>query len=125
MGRISSKLHALKEDPNLTRARRGVLSGARGVRAGTGRYFLSKVPLVHWIPAYAPKWLVGDAIAGLSVGMVILPQSLIYSQLAGVSIQQALISSWLPGVIYTVMGTTRGNIIFYAKLFMKYRKLML
>lgn len=109
---ISGKIEALKKDPNFTRVGNGVVLGAREIRAGAGQYLRNKVPIVQWIPAYSPKWLIGDAIAGLSVGMLILPQALIFSQLAGVSIQQALLASWLPGVIYTVMGTAKGIVLY-------------
>jgi sodium-independent sulfate anion transporter 11 len=109
MKAIRAKITALKQDHNLTRAKRGLLLGAKGIRAGTGRYFLNKIPIVQWIPAYSPKWLIGDTIAGFSVGIIILPQALIYSLLAGVSIQQVLLASWLPGVIYAMMGTAKGT----------------
>lgn len=110
MGAISKRIAALKQDPNLIRVRRGIVSGARGTPAGAKRYFINKVPIVQWIGGYSPKWLAGDVIAGTSVGMLMLPQALIVSFLAGVPIQQALVASWLPGVIYTVMGTAKGDI---------------
>jgi sodium-independent sulfate anion transporter 11 len=59
-----------------------------------------------------PKWLVGDAIAGISVGLLLVPQAVTYSALAGVPIQTALLSSWLPGMIYTVTGTSKGMLYY-------------
>ncbi|KAG4420218.1 hypothetical protein IFR04_006596 [Cadophora malorum] len=97
----------LRNDPNFSRLRRGVVLGARGLRAGTGRYFSNKVPIVHWISAYNIRWIMDDALAGSSVGMLLIPQALIYSTIAGTPIQQALLASWLPGVIYAIMGTSR------------------
>ena len=108
MGLIGAKLAALKQDANFSRVGRGVVLGARGLRAGTGRYFSNKVPIVQWVTGYVPKWFIGDAIAGSSVGMLLFPQAVMYSTLAGVPVQQALLASWLPGVIYTIMGTTKG-----------------
>jgi sodium-independent sulfate anion transporter 11 len=55
-----------------------------------------------------PKWLIGDAIAGSSVGMLLIPQAVMYSTLAGVPVQQALLASCLPGIIYAIMGSTKG-----------------
>ncbi|PMD47655.1 hypothetical protein L207DRAFT_628266 [Hyaloscypha variabilis F] len=107
MGFISAKVAALKQDANFSRVGRGVVLGARGLRAGTGRYFSNKVPIVQWVTGYVPKWFIGDAIAGSSVGMLLFPQAVMYSTLAGVPVQQALLASWLPGVIYTIMGTTK------------------
>lgn len=97
-----------RKDANFTRLGYGVMLGAQGVRAGTGRYLSNKVPIVQWITGYSPKWILGDVIAGQSVGMLLLPQALIYSITAGVPIQQALLASWLPGIIYAIMGTSRG-----------------
>ncbi|KUJ17117.1 uncharacterized protein LY89DRAFT_72407 [Mollisia scopiformis] len=96
-----------RKDANWVRLGRGVVLGARGIRAGTGRYLSNKVPIVQWIPAYVPKWLISDLIAGQSAGLLLIPQAMMYSVLAGVSIQQALLASWLPGIIYTFMGTSR------------------
>ncbi|KAF8853418.1 hypothetical protein BDZ45DRAFT_748628 [Acephala macrosclerotiorum] len=96
-----------RKDANFTRLGRGTVLGARGIRAGTGRYLSNRVPIIQWIPAYVPKWLMFDLIAGRSVGLLLIPQAMMYSMLAGVSIQQALLASWLPGVIYTIMGTSR------------------
>jgi sodium-independent sulfate anion transporter 11 len=110
MGFIRAKIAALKQDPNLTRVGQGVVLGARALRAGTGRYFSNKLPIIQWLPGYVPKWFIGDAIAGSSVGMLLLPQAMMYSALAGVPIQQALLASWLPGIIYAIMGTTKGMI---------------
>lgn len=104
---ISTKIAALKEDANLRRVRSGVELGARGLRAGTGRYFSNKVPAIQWVAGYVPKWIIGDAIAGSSVGMLLLSQAVMYSALAGVSVQQALLASWLSGVVYAIMGTTK------------------
>lgn len=109
MGFIDSKIAALKQDPNLTRIGRGVVLGARGIRAGAGRYFSNKVPITQWVTGYVPTWFIGDAIAGLSVGMLLFPQAVMYSTLARVPVQQALLASWLPGIIYAIMGTTKGT----------------
>jgi solute carrier family 26 (sodium-independent sulfate anion transporter), member 11 len=108
MGFIGTKIAALKQDVNLRRVRLGFGQGAREVRAGTGRYLSNKVPIVQWITGYVPWWLIGDAIAGSSVGLLLFPQAIVYSLLAGVPVQQALLASWLPGVIYAIMGTTKG-----------------
>ncbi|KAK2626327.1 hypothetical protein QTJ16_004589 [Diplocarpon rosae] len=103
-GNFKSKMGS---DPNIPRLGRGIVMGIRGVRAGAGKYFSDKLPVVQWISTYSPKWLVDDALAGVSVGLLMLPQALTYSGIAGVPIQHALLASWLPGLIYSVMGTSR------------------
>lgn len=108
MGWFGNKVAKIKHDPNLTRAVRGVKYASKELRAGTGNWMLKKVPIVQWLPAYMPKWLAGDAIAGISVGLLLVPQAVTYSALAGVPIQTALLSSWLPGMIYAITGTSKG-----------------
>ncbi|KAK6579887.1 hypothetical protein PZA11_007595 [Diplocarpon coronariae] len=94
-------------DPNFPRLGLGIVRGIHGVRAGAGKYLSDKLPIVQWISTYSPKWLADDAMAGVSVGMLMLPQALTYSGIAGVPIQHALLASWLPGLIYSFMGTSR------------------
>lgn len=96
-----------RQDPNWTRLGRVATLGVRGVRAGAGRYFSNKIPIVQWIGGYSPKWLMGDIIAGQSAGMLLLPQALIYTAIGGVPVQQALLASWLPGFLYAIMGTSK------------------
>jgi sulfate permease, SulP family len=48
------------------------------------------VPIVGWLPAYDRGLLGGDAIAGLSVWALLVPQSLAYASLAGVPAQYGL-----------------------------------
>lgn len=109
MGGFGAKIGAkVKTDPNFPRLGKGIVLGIGGLRAGAKKYFIDKIPLSQWITVYSPLWIAEDALAGSSVGMLLIPQALIYSTLAGVPIQQALLASWLPGLIYAFMGTARG-----------------
>jgi len=42
-----------------------------------------KVPFLNWIPEYSLNKMMCDLIAGLTVGLTILPQALAYASLAG------------------------------------------
>lgn len=48
-------------------------------------------------------------IAGLTVGLMLIPQGLSYAKLADIPVQYGLMSSWLPAAIYAFMGTTKGE----------------
>lgn len=98
----------LTMDSNLSRAGAGIARFGNGFVAGAGRSFVRKVPIVKWIPNYSPKFLVNDVIAGISVGLLLVSQSITFSAFTGVPLSQALLSSWLPGIIYFVMGTSKG-----------------
>lgn len=102
-----AKAEAIKKDHNFSRVGYGAKAGVSIVRAGAGHYFASKVPVVSWLPMYVPMWLIGDIQAGVAVGFIIFPQVVIFSSLSGVTIQDMLISCWLPGIVSAVMGTSR------------------
>lgn len=57
---------------NLSRAGAGIARFGNGFVAGAGRYFVGKLPIVKWIPNYSPKFLVNDAIAEISVGLLLV-----------------------------------------------------
>lgn len=112
MGKIATKLREIKEglrnDENLTRGRKGFVRGMKALPSSTGRYLVRKTPFIHWFPNYAPRWLVDDMIAGVTVALVLIPQALASAALAGIPLQQGLFASWLPSVIYFFMGTSKG-----------------
>ncbi|KAF4974717.1 hypothetical protein FDECE_18637, partial [Fusarium decemcellulare] len=97
----------IRKDANFSRIPQGARVAGRRFRAGAGRYFLNKIPIHTWISAYVPVWLIGDAIAGLSTGLVMFPRAVMFSVLAGLPVQAALTASWLPSILYAAMGTSR------------------
>ena len=73
------------------------------------QYLLEKVPIVSWLPRYTPSWLVNDIVAGLTIGVLLVPQSLAYANIAKLPGAYGLLSSWLPMLIYAIMGTSKGT----------------
>ncbi|CAF4027945.1 unnamed protein product, partial [Rotaria sp. Silwood2] len=45
-------------------------------------YFVSYIPFINWIYRYNLTWFWGDLIAGLTVGAIVIPQSMAYAGLA-------------------------------------------
>lgn len=41
------------------------------------------LPILAWLPDYSLQWLKMDLIAGLSVGLTVIPQALAYAEVAG------------------------------------------
>jgi sodium-independent sulfate anion transporter 11 len=66
------------------------------------------VPIVSWLPRYNHRWLVNDFIAGLTIGIMLIPQGLAYAKIATIPVQYGLMASWLPGILYTFMGSSKG-----------------
>ncbi|KAK9693533.1 hypothetical protein K7432_013886 [Basidiobolus ranarum] len=65
------------------------------------------VPIISWLPRYNRKWLLGDIIAGLTVGIMVVPQALAYASLASLPVQYGLYSSFLGVMIYCIFGTSK------------------
>lgn len=70
-------------------------------------YFISLFPIAQWILHYNPTWAYGDLIAGITVGVVLVPQSMSYAQLAGLAPQYGLYSSFVGVFIYSFFATSK------------------
>jgi len=66
------------------------------------------LPCVDWIREYNIKtMLLGDVIAGISVGFMIVAQGLSYATLAGVPAVYGLYGAFLPCMVYSLVGTSK------------------
>ncbi|MBL7212817.1 MAG: SulP family inorganic anion transporter [Desulfobacteraceae bacterium] len=65
------------------------------------------LPFLDWFKDYRPGVLMLDALAGLSVALVLIPQSLAYAQLAGLPPYYGLYASFLPPIIAALFGSSR------------------
>jgi solute carrier family 26 (sodium-independent sulfate anion transporter), member 11 len=83
----------------------------RALPSVTGQYLIEKVPVVYWLPKYNPRWILNDALAGITVGVLLIPQSLAYAKIATIPGEYGLMSSWLPNYLYFLMGTSKGGTI--------------
>lgn len=70
-------------------------------------YFKSLFPIALWIFHYNGKWLYGDLVAGITVGVVLVPQSMSYAQLAGLPAEYGLYSSFVGVFIYSFFATSK------------------
>jgi len=69
---------------------------------------LSKIfPFIDWFKGYNMAKLRADAIAGLTVALVLIPQSMAYAQLAGMPAYYGLYASFLPPLIAALFGSSR------------------
>jgi len=54
--------------------------------SGKWKKFLAKrCPIISWIPSYSKEDAISDLIAGITVGLTIVPQSMAYAAIAGLS----------------------------------------
>lgn len=106
---VDSVKNDLRTDVTWNRAGRLAAKGAREFPSAARLYLLEKVPIVGWLPRYNPRWIINDVIAGLTLGLMLIPQGLSYATLATIPVQYGLMSSWFPGALYAFMGTTKGQ----------------
>ncbi|KAG8526970.1 uncharacterized protein KY384_008399 [Bacidia gigantensis] len=64
-------------------------------------------PFIHWIGRYNLQWLAGDMVAGITVGAVVVPQSMAYAKLASLPPQFGLYSSFMGVLIYWFFATSK------------------
>lgn len=64
-------------------------------------------PILEWMPAYKKQWLGGDLSAGLTVGIMLIPQGMAYAMIAGLPPVFGLYAALIPQVVYALMGTSR------------------
>lgn len=62
-------------------------------------------PFLHWLPIKGPA-LRADIIAGATVAMVLIPQSMAYAQLAGLPAYYGLYAAFLPVIIGVMWGSS-------------------
>lgn len=64
-------------------------------------------PFWDWVKEYDGKIFRGDLSAGLTVGVMLIPQGMAYAMIAGLPPIYGLYASTLPLIIYALMGTSR------------------
>ncbi|MEY3422679.1 MAG: hypothetical protein RIR48_3004, partial [Bacteroidota bacterium] len=65
------------------------------------------IPSIEWIKNYKKEFLNGDISAGLTVGVMLIPQGMAYSMLAGLPPIYGLYAVTIPLIIYALLGTSR------------------
>ncbi|MDX5593343.1 sulfate permease [Pseudovibrio sp. SPO723] len=67
-----------------------------------------KIPVFEWGRTYNKHQFSNDMIAAIIVTIMLIPQSLAYALLAGLSPEMGLYASILPIVLYAIFGTSRA-----------------
>ncbi|MFN3803049.1 SulP family inorganic anion transporter [Belliella pelovolcani] len=65
------------------------------------------LPILEWLPNYKKTDLQGDLSAGLTVGIMLIPQGMAYAMLAGLEPIHGLYAVTVPLLLYAIFGTSR------------------
>lgn len=72
-----------------------------------GQYLIDLFPFTKWIMRYNVQWLIGDLVAGITVGAVVVPQGMAYAKLAELPVEYGLYSSFMGVLIYWFFATSK------------------
>ena len=64
-------------------------------------------PIFEWAKEYSSSALKKDAFAGLTVGIMLIPQGMAYAMIAGLPPVYGLYAALFPQIVYALMGTSR------------------
>ncbi|WP_020533944.1 SulP family inorganic anion transporter [Flexithrix dorotheae] len=64
------------------------------------------IPILEWLPGYKKQDLPGDISAGLTVGVMLIPQGMAYAIVAGLPPVYGLYAALFPQLIYAILGTS-------------------
>lgn len=65
------------------------------------------LPILSWLPEYKKDYLKGDLFAGITVGIILIPQGMAYALLAGLPPIYGLYAALFPQMVYAIFGTSR------------------
>lgn len=65
------------------------------------------LPILDWLPNYDKRHFKGDLNAGITVGIMLIPQGMAYAMLAGLPPIYGLYAAIVPQLIYAIFGTSR------------------
>ncbi len=65
------------------------------------------IPFLDWVSKYKKGYLLKDLIAGLTVGVILIPQGMAYAMVAGLPPVYGLYASVFPVLVYLFLGTSR------------------
>ncbi|KAL4707479.1 hypothetical protein ACJJTC_000231 [Scirpophaga incertulas] len=85
--------------------------GRRARACCSTKTLVRRVPIMGWLPQYSPRKGLADIIAGITVGLTVIPQAIAYAGVAGLPPQYGLYSSFMACFVYAVVGSVKDSAI--------------
>lgn len=67
------------------------------------------IPVPNWLTGYRKGWLRTDAVAGLTVAAVVVPQAMAYAVIAGLPLEAGLYTAIATMLVYPLLGSSRPH----------------
>ncbi|XP_069358649.1 sodium-independent sulfate anion transporter-like isoform X2 [Maniola hyperantus] len=98
--------------PSTSKKSKWKSDAARRLRACCSKKtLLRRIPILAWLPNYSFRSGLADIIAGITVGLTVIPQAIAYAGVAGLPPQYGLYSSFMACFVYTVFGSVKDSAI--------------
>ncbi|KAL1116100.1 hypothetical protein AAG570_005595 [Ranatra chinensis] len=78
-------------------------------RALTRKVLYKRIPVVGWLSNYSTRSAVADLLAGVTVGLTVIPQAIAYASVAGLPPQYGLYSSFVGCFVYAMLGSCKDS----------------
>lgn len=62
---------------------------------------------MDWLPNYKKSWFKDDFFAGITIGVMLIPQGIAYALIAGLPPIYGLYTAMIPQIVYAFLGTSR------------------
>lgn len=79
----------------------------KSFKARSEKFLKRRIFILSWLPDYDRTKAIGDLIAGVTLGLTMVPQSLAYANLANLPAQYGLYSAFMGSLVYVIFGTVR------------------
>ncbi|XP_059088893.1 sodium-independent sulfate anion transporter-like isoform X2 [Tigriopus californicus] len=73
----------------------------------TRKQLLKRLPILEWLPKYNGEKAVSDLIAGITVGLTVIPQAIAYADVANLPPQYGLYSAFVGCFVYCFFGSSK------------------
>ncbi|VVC31758.1 Hypothetical protein CINCED_3A016532 [Cinara cedri] len=77
-------------------------------RCCTRKVLYKRIPILQWLPKYTlNEHGIPDLVAGITVGLTVIPQAIAFANVAGLPPQIGLYSSFMACFVYTIFGSSK------------------